>query len=157
MKYFVELFVRAFNRLKRFHFTQTIKLDNYIINIIAELVKRIISMKALYFMKQFVIEIISRMSWMLKSNHCAHFNIHSAPLVVKKLRYLARFVVVALLLNRADVVKSLHESLSGLAEEYNQVFKPSDYSDWKVVLSEISTFIEVNTLFLDRSNCIIGG
>ena len=67
----------------------------------------------------------------------------SAPLVVKKLRYIARFVVVALLLNRGDVVKILHETLTGLVEEYNQAFKPADYSDWKVVLSEISTFIEV--------------
>ncbi len=64
--------------------------------------------------------------------------------MVKKLRYIARFVVVALLLNKAEVVKSLHENLTGLVEEYNQAFKPSDYSDWKVVLSEISTFIEVH-------------
>ena len=49
------------------------------------------------------------MSWILKSNHFAYFIIYSAPLVV-----IARVVVVALLLNRADVVilvvlKSCHK------------------------------------------------
>ena len=88
----------------------------------------------------------------LKSYHfnSNYTNSTSAPLVVKKLRYIARFVVVALLLNRADIVKNLHDNLSSLVEEYNQAFKPTDYSDWKVVLSEISTFIEVSRTFIEQ-------
>jgi hypothetical protein len=66
--------------------------------------------------------------------------------MVKKLRYLARYLVVALLLNRADVAKSLVDSLTTLVEEYNQAFKPSDYADWKMIVSEASTFLEVFSL-----------
>lgn len=40
------------------------------------------------------------------------------------------------------MVKNLSDSLSVLVEEYNQAFKPQDYQEWKVVLSEISTFLE---------------
>jgi len=66
----------------------------------------------------------------------------NAPLMVKKLRYIARFIVVCLLLNKADMVRTLSDSLAQLVEEYNITFKPSDYAEWKVVLSEISTFLE---------------
>jgi Protein SCAI len=38
------------------------------------------------------------------------------------------------------MVTTLSESLSTLVEAYNQTFKPLDYQEWKVVLSEISTF-----------------
>lgn len=63
--------------------------------------------------------------------------------MVKKLRYFARFIVVCLLLNRNDMIKILMESLLQLVEEYNTAFKPNDYAEWNVVLSEISTFLEV--------------
>lgn len=50
--------------------------------------------------------------------------------------------MVCLLLNKSDMVKKLSDSLTTLVEEYNSAFKPSDYAEWKVVLSEISTFLE---------------
>ncbi|KAJ3305596.1 hypothetical protein HDV03_001241 [Kappamyces sp. JEL0829] len=66
----------------------------------------------------------------------------NAQLMVKKLRYMARFMVVALLLNKADVVKKLADSLTALVEEYNTAFQPSDSAVWKTLVSEISTFLE---------------
>ncbi len=63
--------------------------------------------------------------------------------MIKKLRYYARFIVVCLLLNRTDVVRKLMEELTGLVTEYTQAFKPNDAAEWNVVLSEISTFLEV--------------
>ena len=66
----------------------------------------------------------------------------SAALMVKKLRFYARFIVVCLLLNRDDYVKKLMEELIGLVDDYQNTFKPTD-SEWGVVLSEIATFLEV--------------
>lgn len=66
--------------------------------------------------------------------------------MIKKLRYYARFIVVCLLLNRVDVVRKLMEELTGLVDEYTQAFKPNDAAEWNVVLSEISTFLEVPLL-----------
>ncbi|KAJ3035830.1 hypothetical protein HDV00_003365 [Rhizophlyctis rosea] len=66
----------------------------------------------------------------------------SPALMIKKLRYYARFIVVCLLLNRNDVIKKLMDELTALVDEYTKVFKPSDAAEWNVVLSEISTFLE---------------
>ncbi|KAJ3333869.1 hypothetical protein HDU76_002195 [Blyttiomyces sp. JEL0837] len=66
----------------------------------------------------------------------------SPALMIKKLRYFARFIVVCLLLNRNDVIKKLMEELTMLVDEYTKAFKPSDSAEWNVVLSEISTFLE---------------
>ncbi|RKO94145.1 hypothetical protein BDK51DRAFT_18963 [Blyttiomyces helicus] len=63
-------------------------------------------------------------------------------LMIKKLRYYARFIVVCLLLNRNDVIKKLMDELTALVDEYTKVFKPTDAAEWNVVLSEISTFLE---------------
>ncbi|KAI8918066.1 protein SCAI [Entophlyctis helioformis] len=66
----------------------------------------------------------------------------NAPLMIKKLRYYARFIVVCLLLNRTEMVKTLMDDLAGLVEEYTSTFRPNDSAEWNVVLSEISTFME---------------
>jgi hypothetical protein len=63
--------------------------------------------------------------------------------MIKKLRYYARFIVVCLLLKKNDVIKKLMDELMTLVDEYTKVFKPSDSAEWNVVLSEISTFLEV--------------
>ena len=63
-------------------------------------------------------------------------------LVVKKLRYYARFIVVCLLLNKKDIIKKLIQELSTLIDEYSRDFKPTDGAEWNVVLSEINTFLE---------------
>ena len=63
-------------------------------------------------------------------------------LMIKKLRYYARYIVVCLLLNRTDMVRKLMDELTLLVEEYTKQFKPNDSAEWNVVLSEISTFLE---------------
>lgn len=70
----------------------------------------------------------------------------SPSLVIKKLRYYARFIVVCLLLDRIAIVKKLMEELTTLVGEYTQAFKPTDSAEWNVVLSEISTFLEVKEI-----------
>lgn len=66
----------------------------------------------------------------------------NSALMVKKLRFYARFIVVCLLLNRDDYVKKLMDELIVLVDDYQNTFKPTD-SEWGVVLSEITTFLEV--------------
>ena len=63
--------------------------------------------------------------------------------MVKKLRYYARFVVVSLLLEKCQIVDELLNQLSVLVKDYNMAFKPSDYAEWSVVLSELETFLQV--------------
>ncbi|KAI9365464.1 protein SCAI [Zopfochytrium polystomum] len=63
-------------------------------------------------------------------------------LMIKKLRYYARFIVVCLLLNRNDIIKKLMEELESLVQQYTKDFKPTDAAEWNVVLTEISTFLE---------------
>ncbi|KAI8903767.1 protein SCAI [Gorgonomyces haynaldii] len=63
-------------------------------------------------------------------------------LMIKKLRYFARFIVVCLLLNKHDMIKSLMDELTIFVDEYQQAYKPTDSDEWKVVLSEIETFLE---------------
>ncbi|EGF83974.1 hypothetical protein BATDEDRAFT_34022 [Batrachochytrium dendrobatidis JAM81] len=67
----------------------------------------------------------------------------NAPLMIKKLRYFARFAVVCLLLNRTEMVKSLTEEVGVLIEDYTSTFNPSDSDEWNVVLLELSMFMEV--------------
>ncbi|KAJ3074555.1 hypothetical protein HDU98_010918 [Podochytrium sp. JEL0797] len=64
------------------------------------------------------------------------------PLMIKKLRYYARFIVVCLLLNTNDTIKKLMDELTGLIDEYTKTFKPSDSGEWNIVLSEITSFLE---------------
>jgi Protein SCAI len=66
-----------------------------------------------------------------------------ANLMIKKLRYYARFIVVCLLLNRYDMIKKLMDELTIFVGEYQHTYKPNDASEWNTVLSEIETFMEV--------------
>lgn len=70
--------------------------------------------------------------------------VKQSALVVKKLRYLARFVVVCLLLNRPTMIKTLMDEFNLVVLDYQAEFKPQDAADWNVVLSEIETFLEVS-------------
>ncbi|RKO96569.1 hypothetical protein CAUPRSCDRAFT_7976, partial [Caulochytrium protostelioides] len=66
----------------------------------------------------------------------------SSALMIKKLRYYARFIVVCLLLNKNDVIRTLLDELTALIDEYASTFKPTDSAEWNVVLSEITVFLE---------------
>jgi hypothetical protein len=65
-------------------------------------------------------------------------------LVIKKLRYYARYIVVCLLLNRYSLIKPAMDELTQHVEEYTRMFKPSDAGEWSVVIAEISHFLEAD-------------
>uniref|UniRef100_A0A3B5L0Y0 Uncharacterized protein n=1 Tax=Xiphophorus couchianus TaxID=32473 RepID=A0A3B5L0Y0_9TELE len=67
-----------------------------------------------------------------------------AELVVKKLRYYARYIVVCLLLNKMDLVKVLVKELSEEIEDYTQRFNTEDQLEWNLVLQEVAAFIEAD-------------
>ncbi|KAG0187326.1 hypothetical protein DFQ28_006511 [Apophysomyces sp. BC1034] len=66
----------------------------------------------------------------------------SPALMIKKMRYYARFIVVCLLLNKDDNIRLLISELEGLVDEYAKSFKPPDAKEWQMVLVEITTFME---------------
>ncbi|XP_016387429.1 protein SCAI-like isoform X1 [Sinocyclocheilus rhinocerous] len=79
-------------------------------------------------------------------------------LVVKKLRYYARFIVVCLLLNKMDLVKVLVKELSEEIEDYTQRFNTEDQLEWNLVLQEVAAFVEADPLMIlndDNSGVVI--
>ncbi|XP_069744443.1 protein SCAI isoform X4 [Narcine bancroftii] len=64
-------------------------------------------------------------------------------LVVKKLRYYARYIVVCLLLNKMDIVRDLVKELSDEIEDYTHRFNTEDQLEWNLVLQEVAAFVEV--------------
>uniref|UniRef100_A0A6I8PE63 Suppressor of cancer cell invasion n=1 Tax=Ornithorhynchus anatinus TaxID=9258 RepID=A0A6I8PE63_ORNAN len=77
-------------------------------------------------------------------------------LVVKKLRYYARFIVVCLLLNKMDVVKDLVKELSEEIEDYTHRFNTEDQVEWNLVLQEVAAFIEADpVMVLNDDNTIV--
>ena len=74
-------------------------------------------------------------------------------LMVKKLRYLARFIVVCLLLKKTKEVKDLIRELSKQIDEYVKIYDPDDQLEWQLVRNEINDFIEAdNTLQVNNAN-----
>ncbi|XP_043913966.1 protein SCAI isoform X2 [Protopterus annectens] len=77
-------------------------------------------------------------------------------LVVKKLRYYARFIVVCLLLNKMDLVKELVKELSDEIEDYTHRFNTEDQLEWNLVLQEVAAFIEADpVMVLNDENSIM--
>ena len=73
-------------------------------------------------------------------------------LMVKKLRYYARFIVVCLLLKKTKVMRELVRELNRQIDEYVKAYDPDDSLEWQLVLNEISTFIEIdNQLTIDQA------
>ncbi|XP_077594157.1 protein SCAI [Stigmatopora nigra] len=76
-------------------------------------------------------------------------------LVVKKLRYYARYIVVCLLLNKMDLVKILVKELSEEIEDYTQRFNTEDQLEWNLVLQEVASFVEADpVVLLDDNNSV---
>ncbi|XP_077398919.1 protein SCAI isoform X3 [Vanacampus margaritifer] len=73
-------------------------------------------------------------------------------LVVKKLRYYARYIVVCLLLNKMDLVKVLVKELSEEIEDYTQRFNTEDQLEWNLVLQEVASFVEADPVVLLDDN-----
>ncbi|XP_066517917.1 protein SCAI [Hoplias malabaricus] len=77
-------------------------------------------------------------------------------LVVKKLRYYARFIVVCLLLNKMDLVKILVKELSEEIEDYTQRFNTEDQLEWNLVLQEVAAFVEADpVMILNDENTVV--
>ncbi|CAF1021702.1 unnamed protein product [Adineta steineri] len=72
-------------------------------------------------------------------------------LMVKKLRYYARFIVVCLLLKKTKIMRELVRELNRQIDEYVKAYDPDDSLEWQLVLNEISSFIDVdNQLNIDH-------
>ena len=92
-----------------------------------------------------------------------------SDLVVKKLRYYARFIVVCLLLKKMKLVRELVrvgasliwfrqgsvvkncfffpvQELSKYVDEYTTTYEPDDQLEWSLVLGEIKSFLEADAL-----------
>ncbi|PIK40208.1 hypothetical protein BSL78_22956 [Apostichopus japonicus] len=69
-----------------------------------------------------------------------------SELVVKKLRYYARNIVVCLLLRLMDNVKELTKELKRFVEEYKATPDVDDGPEWSLVLGEVEAFVEADQL-----------
>jgi hypothetical protein len=80
-------------------------------------------------------------------------------LMVKKLRYYARFIVVCLLLKKMKLVRDLVRELAKQIDDYTATYGPDDQLEWSLVLGEIRAFIEadkiVNVVDVDSSSVIL--
>ncbi|XP_021190858.2 protein SCAI isoform X1 [Helicoverpa armigera] len=64
-------------------------------------------------------------------------------LMVKKLRYYARFIVAGLLLKKVKLVKDLLKELDKQITEYGNAYQPDDQNEWRIVADEVRSFIKV--------------
>ncbi|XP_066581314.1 protein SCAI [Prorops nasuta] len=68
-----------------------------------------------------------------------------SDLMVKKLRYYARFIVVCLLLNRMKLVRELVQELDAQIADYTSTYNPDDQVEWNLVLDEIKAFVKAES------------
>ncbi|EZA53505.1 Protein SCAI [Ooceraea biroi] len=69
-----------------------------------------------------------------------------SDLMVKKLRYYARFIVVCLLLNnRMKLVRELVQELDAQIADYTSTYEPEDQLEWNLVLDEIKAFVKAES------------
>ncbi|XP_034232212.1 protein SCAI [Thrips palmi] len=80
-------------------------------------------------------------------------------LMVKKLRYYARFIVVCLLLKRMKLVRELVLELDKQIVDYTSTYEPDDQLEWSLVLEEIKSFIKadgiVNVIHADSNTVVL--
>lgn len=100
-----------------------------------------------------------RIKW--KENLCAQNRRHAArpDLMVKKLRYYARFIVVCLLLKKMKLVRDLVRELAKQIDDYTTTYEPDDQMEWNLVLGEIKSFIEADNIIsvvdVDSSSIVL--
>ncbi|KAL5011620.1 hypothetical protein ScPMuIL_010171 [Solemya velum] len=82
-----------------------------------------------------------------------------SDLMVKKLRYYARFIVVCLLLKKMKLVRDLVRELTKQIDDYTSTYEPEDQMEWNLVLGEIKAFIEaenmINVMDVDSSFIVL--
>lgn len=74
----------------------------------------------------------------------------SLLVVQLKLRYLSRFITVALFLNRFALARELAASLTRQVNYY-MAFKLADIAEWQTLLQEITLFLQAENMFFVRS------
>lgn len=75
-----------------------------------------------------------------------------SDLMVKKLRFFARFIVVCLLLKKSKQVRDLTKDLSRHIDDYIKTYDPEDQLEWQMVKNEINDFIQGDaTVFIDSA------
>ncbi|KAL4341451.1 hypothetical protein GQ457_08G005920 [Hibiscus cannabinus] len=67
----------------------------------------------------------------------------------KQLRFLARFLMVCLVLNRREMVHQLVNQLKMLVDECRRTFQDTDFKEWKLVVQEIVRFLKADTAFMN--------
>lgn len=67
----------------------------------------------------------------------------------KELRFHARFLLVSLLLNRAEMVRSLIDRFKTLVDDSKSTFRETNFKEWKQVVQEIVRFLKVDTTFMN--------
>ncbi|KAK6919864.1 Protein SCAI [Dillenia turbinata] len=67
----------------------------------------------------------------------------------KQLRFLARFLMVCLVLNRREMVHQLVSQLKLLVDECKRTFQETDFREWKQVAQEILRFLKADTAFMN--------
>ncbi|XP_015696782.2 protein SCAI isoform X1 [Oryza brachyantha] len=73
---------------------------------------------------------------------------HLAP--TKHLRFLARFLLVALLLaRRSDTVPRLAAHIRTLLDDSKKTLQEAEYKEWKHVVQEIARFLRADSLFMN--------
>ncbi|KAF7410091.1 hypothetical protein HZH68_004472 [Vespula germanica] len=75
-----------------------------------------------------------------------------SDLMVKKLRYYARFIVVCLLLNRMKLVRELVQELDAQIADYTSTYEPDDQLEWNLVLDEIKAFVKAESAVILHSD-----
>lgn len=83
----------------------------------------------------------------LTRNYYSKANKEEKPdLMVKKLRFYARFIVVCLLLKKAKQIRDLTKDLSRHIDDYVKIYDPEDQLEWQLVKNEINDFIQGDNL-----------
>ncbi|CAM8945141.1 unnamed protein product [Rhodiola kirilowii] len=67
----------------------------------------------------------------------------------KQLRFLARFFMVCLILNRREMVHQLVKQLKVLVDDCKRTFQESEFKEWKLVVQEIFRFLKADTSFMN--------
>eukprot|EP01025_Chloroclados_australasicus_P049796 TRINITY_DN5693_c0_g2_i1.p1 TRINITY_DN5693_c0_g2~~TRINITY_DN5693_c0_g2_i1.p1 ORF type:complete len:600 (-),score=68.99 TRINITY_DN5693_c0_g2_i1:1959-3758(-) len=72
-----------------------------------------------------------------------------APFYCKKLRYHARFIIVAILLDRRQQAHQLLQELRALSQSYSLAFPNNlDIEDWDLYINDIANFLKANSFAL---------
>ncbi|XP_062113901.1 uncharacterized protein LOC133824897 isoform X2 [Humulus lupulus] len=74
---------------------------------------------------------------------------HDLSLASKHLRFISRFLMVCLLLNRREMVQQLLNQLRLLLDECKRTFKETDFKEWKLVFQELVRFLKYDTNFMN--------